>query len=516
MRRAAGAWLLGLIVGAWASLPAFAADFGELLKRVPGEANALVMLDVEQLLKTPMAVKEKWSESYEARFRQGGLVVPPKTNRFAVAAQIDMETMRPAWEAWVVDLAYTPSDSQLAKLSGGKIDKIGGHSAIRLNDQLCAVQFQPQRYGLHWPGARQAVARWIVDADLRPEPELSKYLKESVGFAERGAPIILALDLTDMFSAEYIREKLEDSPAAKEFKLDLDATSKQLASIRGVSLGVTVTASRYGKIKVDFAEPITLQPDAAKALLLEILGRHGLMIDEFEEWKVGVSGKQVTLEGTLLKGGFRRVLSLVDAPPSLQTPEPTMMPMPMPNPMTPMTVSPGQADKQKMIAASQEYYRTVIGLLDELRGKRMTSDFYTWGQIGAWFEKYARHIDRLPILNVDPEMLEYGAYIAGSLRDAEKALKGIGPKSRLRQNEVGPIYDVRTSYMPIGSTWAGNYGVYAWQSKENLTAEGIAKSHIRTQEKIQGNVTANTIWQGIEESNGAIRRHMTQKYQVEF
>lgn len=67
------------------------------------------------------------------------------------------------------------------------------------------------------------------------------------------------------------------------------------------------------------------------------------------------------------------------------------------------------------------------------RGKRKSTEFVTWGQVGGWFERYARKIDNLPILNVDPEMLDYGVFVADSLRQSETVMKGIGAKSGMRK-----------------------------------------------------------------------------------
>ena len=504
--RAAHPWLLAILAVTLSGTTLQAQqDYNDLLVNIPAGANTIVLFDANALLQSPIADKQQWKEKYEERFREGGLVIPPRTDRFVVVSQIDWTTMQPDWESWLLRLQFIPSDAELTKRSGGSLDMISGKIVLQLHEKLGAVRFQPFLYGLHWPGGRQTLGRWISETEGRKTPALPSYLAEAVRFAEAGAPIILAADLTNAVSPATIRERLEDSPAAKQGKLDIESTAKWLASIRGVSLGITVGKTRFGKIKVDFSEAVPVSPEAAKSLLLEVLGRHGLMVDEFETWKPGVAGKQFTLEGTLETAGMRRVTSLFDAPPSLQTPEPAMAaPMPMQDP------------KQATIAASQEYYRTIVKLLDELRGKRNTSDFYTWSQIGTWYEKYARHIDRLPIVNVDPDLLQYGSFVSSSLRDAGNSLKGIAPKTALKVQQVPDQYNTSSTYVPVGSNWAGSYGVYAWNSTYDRDRTGRLKSQASTQERISSNMNANTIMQALEESTGAIRKHLTQKYQVDF
>jgi hypothetical protein len=158
----------------------------------------------------------------------------------------------------------------------------------------------------------------------------------------------------------------------------------------------------------------------------------------------------------------------------------------------------------------------VATLIDDLRKKKMSSEFATFNQVGTWFERYARHIDRLPILNVDSQLLQYGKFVSDSLRDAEKSLKGIAPASRLAEQKVPTQYNVNTSYTPIGANWGGSYGAYAWNATVDNRRTGTEKAKVRTQERISGNLSANLIMQGLDAATGDIRRVMTEKYQAEF
>jgi hypothetical protein len=166
--------------------------------------------------------------------------------------------------------------------------------------------------------------------------------------------------------------------------------------------------------------------------------------------------------------------------------------------------------------ASKQYFGQVVSLIDDLRLKRSSTEFVSWNQVGTWFEKYARKIDRMPTLNVDPELLKYGAWVSSSMRDAESSLKGIGPQSRLRQLEVPNQYNVQTYSVPIGVTEYGAYGWGGWSATEDLSARGQELAKVRTQERIRGTTSANTTAQGIEQATGDMRRYLTQKYQMEF
>jgi len=107
---------------------------------------------------------------------------------------------------------------------------------------------------------------------------------------------------------EEVKAKLAAFESLKG--IDLDKASQALASIRGLTLGLTVTDRRNGAIRVDFNEDISVIRDVAKPLLLEALGNQGMMINEFRDWNVQVTEKQVRLSGTLEDCGTRSPVEL--------------------------------------------------------------------------------------------------------------------------------------------------------------------------------------------------------------
>lgn len=82
-----------------------------------------------------------------------------------------------------------------------------------------------------------------------------------------------------------------------------------------------------------------------------------------------------------------------------------------------------------LIESTQKYYTSVAHLLENLRAQK--SDWKTMGQLAQWFENYGRHVDQLPTLGVDKEMLQYGAYISSQLHNASMGLKGVTIQKRV-------------------------------------------------------------------------------------
>jgi hypothetical protein len=125
-------------------------------------------------------------------------------------------------------------------------------------------------------------------------------MQQAVKFAEGNAGIILALDLQHFVAAADARAALAEWDLLKDRDVDLDQVAEVLASIRGVMLGVSVVDQRSGAIRVDFDQDASVLQEFAKPLLLEVLARRGLMIDEFQEWTAEVRGKTIALRGCAL------------------------------------------------------------------------------------------------------------------------------------------------------------------------------------------------------------------------
>jgi hypothetical protein len=375
---------------------------------------------------------------------------------------------------------------------------------VALPGDAYIVKFAPQVLAALAPANRQLVGRWVRAAETSTAPRLSPYLMEAFGFANNlGTPLVLAIDLQDVATPEAIRAMLEESgkykdPAALQQRVDL------LASVRGVTLGITLTSDEpFGKVKVDFANNVTVTPDEAKAILLQALEKRGAMLDELVDWKANVAGNQVTLEGNLTRTGTRRIASLFDRPPAFKADAATD---------TQLTADPSQPNAQ----ASQEYYRRVVELFEDLRQKpKREGSGYTIGSIGVWCDNYSRKIDKLPILGVDPELVEFGAYTADGLRAAAESIKMIGARKNVRQVNAQPQYDYNTYSTSYGYGYRSDYRGYGG-NVPYTTAYSQELARIATEERAAGATDARGIFDQLEKAQSEIRRKMTMKYNVEF
>jgi hypothetical protein len=485
-------------------------QFKTLIRHVPEEANTLVLFDVEGIMATPLAQKEGWRERHENLSSSGLILVPPDANQFVLASQMDVELMVPRWSATVMNLSYEPSMMKVVQKYGGNVDEIDGQEAAVLPNDTYVVKFGKVLAGTMFPADRQKATRWVKNAYSSSSPEpLGEYLSEAEGFAEKnGTPIILAINLEHVFSPSFIRHRLDSVESLKGKNVDLDQLAKVMASIRGATLGITITDHMFGGLKVDFSEDVSMAKEFAKPLLLEVLANHGAMIQEFKDWKMQVSGKHMLLRGPLYKSGIQRICTVLDSPADLR-------PVATPN------LKDGETNESLVARTTLQYYKMLGQLLDDIVDKRKETRTQTAGLVAMWYKQYASKIDAMPILNVDPEMVQFGSQVAGALRQAQGSMQGVGVQQASGMANMQGANVVDYAYAGGGGERYGFYGggyAYRYQSnpRASLRADGAEIARIKTNARIQGYGAANQTMQGVTVAMADMRKKMTLKYKIEF
>jgi hypothetical protein len=172
------------------------------------------------------------------------------------------------------------------------------------------------------------------------------------------------------------------------------------------------------------------------------------------------------------------------------------------------------------VLSSQNYFKSIEQLVNDLSEHRKSGK--TSGQVAMWFGKYARRIDGLPVLHVDPQLVQFGASVANQLRQAESAMQGIGENTASQISET-PDAIVDDSSFRAGAAVGrfGGFGAgYSYRYREDPRASARAgfqqDAQIRTQARVSGNASANQIMQEVESEMAQERNQLTEKYQVEF
>jgi len=501
-----------------------AAQFRELANRVPHSANAMVLLNVEKILQSPKAVAEDWKDKVDKAFEAGLSRIPPKTLRYVVASQIDFESMQPRWEAAVADFSVAPTLDMIADAREGTHDKIGNVPAVVLPADAFILQLAEKTLGALAPANRQEATRWIRQLSDPKASRLSQYLQKGASYSDNaGTEVIMVLDLDGVFPPEQVLKYLKTKKALDPFAGDRVDLAKLIAEMEGIRVGVRIGEKLSGRITLDFDNDASKAEPFAKAILLEALADAGMRIEDLDAWTQEVKGTTISLSGEITGPGLRKLLSIVESPASAEVAEKAEAE----KPAAAQPASPGdQAARQAQ--ATLRYFKSVNKFLADL--KNDMRDLKTMGQAAVWCDKYARKIEKLPMLEVDPEMLDYGNFVATSLRGGALNTRNTniqaGAQSYQTQGTVGwggdPYYYGGYGY-GRGVYGGGWYGGPVANRAATRTAAGIEmRSELAQKRTIRNQAQANiagdlqSIKAELVQVTNGIRRKMTDRYKIEF
>ena len=463
-------------------------QFDKLLSRLPVSTNALMVIDVESVHRSALAVKEGWKDRHETAYVNQPLILPPESRRLVLAAQMNPNhDFAQTWEGAVVELTEDISMRSIARAEGGYVDQIAGRPAAWTPSDAYFVEFDSKTVGIMHPAHRQAVARWAEYADRNRTVSLSPYLKRAAASVDARTQIVLAMDLDNVVQPHRLQERLRES----EFTRDDPAKQQQwfqlIKGIQGVGLSVDIGTSARATLQVDFSASTAPLGRDAKAVLLSVLEQHGIAVSEMRDWSASVSGTSLKLSGVLTASGMRRLFSLLELPTAKFS--------------SLKDESYVVSNEDDVIAkASQGYFKSVSTLLNDLHNEMATNRDARRNMSAVYLERYGRRIDRLPILNVDEELLAYGAAVSETLRGVSSSSRMAGVRSGVRKSSVYGNYQYE---------YDGN-GYYTSRDNANV------KYQIQTEERAEARAVQFKSFKEIEDETAAIRVQMTRKYKVEF
>lgn len=468
--------------------------FESLLNKIPPAANAVVIIDVQQTLAAPLAEKEGWGKQLELAYVSRPIFLPPEATKLVMAANLQAgDHFRRQWELAVMQLSEPMGMRAIARSEGGYVETLRNRDVAWTPSNAYFVGLNDRQLGVVYPADRQFASRWIGFADKNSRPMLSDYLREATRNTSDKVQILQAIDLTDVVQPHTLDERIKNSELFKKAKIDSNTAVPLLASIRGAALRIMVGDDAQGQLRIDFGKDIEALKPIAKDLILNVLDDLGSSIPDFESWKVNVQGKSILMNGPFSQDGLRRVFSVVELPSGKFS-------------MLKEGEEPREEGTPESLIreASQTYFSSIGVLLKdlkrELRGNKATS---------AIMERYAGRIDRMPILNVDDDLLDYGSGVSQTLRGMALSRRQGGIKSGSQTAGMGgggySNYQYDYGYFDVsGDRYSGARASAA--DRASIKAQAMAESkNVRVKGSKQ-----------IAEATAEIRRQMTKKYGVEF
>jgi hypothetical protein len=442
------------------------------------------------------------------------LMLPPSAERAVLAAELDIASLRPQWEAAVMTLSVDPTVQQIAAKHHGLVDDIAGIGAVWLPPNICVVKLAPKLFGLLTEANRQEATRWIAGATDKTEEPLSAYLEQSVSYADTaGTQMILAVDLAGALRADAIRAQVAESKLLDP--LDEAATAKLFAGLQGVKFGVIVTDKLNGKLQLDFADDATSLAPIAKPLILAIVGSAGAMLGEFNDWKAEAKGTSLALEGELTPSGLRRIFSLLSIDASVIRDDDSTLEAITP-PVASAKKTPPPTEEELTAKASLRYFKAVDKYIDDSKNLNRADSIQ---QAALWLENFARRVDNLPKANVDPDLIKFGAYTSQTFRYVVDQAYGIQDKLATMQEPQQPV-TYQEAYVPTFNTV--NYGgYYMRQYAPYYSATYDNNSYNQKLQKDSDAVykmrqEAQTTLAQLQKNTETVRKNLTDKYKLKF
>jgi hypothetical protein len=478
----------------WAALLALGpsvawASFQSLAERLPPATNALVAIDVEKVLNSPLATQEQWRQDMQSRWDKQPLMIPPGSARVLTAAWVKMPAMDSVWEMSLIEMDKVPTAEELAKAEGGYVDKVWDKIAACSPINAYFVPMDGKTLASLTPADRTEIVRWVRQAPKPGGNATSPYIQEVVSTLGEKTDILMAMDLEAAFGLPNIRRFLANTEIPELPKNQHDDVAAILSTLKGLTLDIKVDKDIRGKLTLHLDRDTDRLRLSANPLTLEVLRAAGMRLDDLKDWNFAVSGKQVRAEGKLSRPALRQLLSVVQSPIPAATSAPKAPPSGQP------TTDP--------VVASQRYYKSICTMLDGISAAASAKD------MAVWIRNTSRRIDQLPILNVDPALVEWGALVGTKLKQAGGVM-GVA-QTQINSRVAGVMDpDYGGSYYDSNGYYVNNYNSAA---AENANRQ---RRQVALEQRGQAQAQALEIVNSVAATRPKIRAEMVAKYKVEF
>jgi hypothetical protein len=134
------------------------AQFPPLLRRVPEQANAILLMDLDALKSSRIGIAEKWAAKHKENHLAGVSTIPPNVQQLVVAANINHSTLHDTWKIAIAQLGKSMNVAELAGAEHGSVDKVAGQSVVLSPRNAYYVPFAPKVAGMMRPANRQELA----------------------------------------------------------------------------------------------------------------------------------------------------------------------------------------------------------------------------------------------------------------------------------------------------------------------------------------------------------------------
>ncbi|MFN3157748.1 MAG: hypothetical protein ACE37I_00450 [Rubinisphaera brasiliensis] len=479
-----------------------------LAVHLPEDINTISVLRLKQMLHSEKGEREHWEATLEDHLRAGTSDLPPWLDTLVVGSLTHPAAPEEVWAAGLMGHPESIQLSQLAEHFQSNVETLAGRQVVKTNRNSYVIEMPDDVFGFYRPAHRQEVAEWIRDFDAAADVRFPGYLFDA---ADEPHDVVLAIYLQDMFDPALIRERLQSDERFARHQALVDQLTPLIAGLQGARLLIDVDSQSHCQIRIDFGQDVGPSAAVIKTLFLAIVEDSGAMIDEFPSARISTSGNSVVLRCDLSDSSLRRIISLIVPPRAPMAPDALVSAATdQPAGTADGNVQPGNApensqDDAAMTAfrANRRYLQAVNRMIDDLnRASQRAADYQ---KTVTWHETFARKIEALSTVNVDPELVDFGTRTADRFRALASSLRGQGISVNT-QNQA--ITREVTSIDPgwVSANYWGGFG-YAPPSvrmKSNLSE--VREKQAAAVEK--GRLDRSKIWDMIREDQAKMQKYM--------
>ena len=467
------------------------ATFPTLAQRLPATSNAIIAVNLNRLVNSPYGKNAEWGQRMADAWAKQPLMIPPGASLVLMAADVKTNSMESNWELSLMEMEKIPSLESLAKGDGGHIDRVWDKDAVCSPVNAYFIPLDGKVLASITPAERSPIVRWLRQP-INPDGNVtSPYIKAALAGLSDQTDIVMALDLDSAFGVPAIRKWLDESDIPEVNAKNIDELSRVLGAMNGITLEIRVTDKISGKATVQFDRDAAPLKDSAKPIMLGILNHVGMRIDDIPNWTFDASGKQITMQGDLSDASLSRLLSIVQSP------------VPGAVAVVPAAGTDGATPDDPALA-SQKYYKSICAILDGVQGGKSASE------TAVWVRGACKRVDQLPILNVDPALVEWGGMVSTKLKQAAVVM-GVG-QTQMNARVAGVADPTYTSSMNYNGSTSDDVAANR-AARENANKQ---RRQAALEQKAQSQEQALGIVNEIAETRPKIRADMVAKYKVEF
>jgi hypothetical protein len=496
------------MLAVWAASPCLARAQSPniaLANKLPGGSNAVLVLDVEKFINSALGKANDLQAKLISGYADRPLAVPATARRVAVGSSVHPFGLRAIWQTAVIELAGTPRLEPMLRAQGGYLDKIDSRDAAWTPRDAYYVVLDDKTLAVARPAQRQLVRGWLAGKD---RPSFAPYIASALA-TSGDVDGVLAVDLNDVVGAPAIRHAygMGKLPSLEKIEgADTDKLVQSLASVRGMTLTMRVTDQIKAQWVIDFQQPVAELGAQAKPFVIDVMTAADLYEPGLDKWEFKADGKRIVGTGTMELAGVNRLIGLLspvnigDADASTKAAADGAVP-----PANGSAGAQPASDPQKQAAAaSQAYYRAVSKKLDTIGIKPSPQ------QGAAWLVAQARQIEQLPLVDVDPELAEWGASVSSAFYRAAQELSVGQQRAQVAADRIeSPVS--QTAYTPTGTGSSDTP-----ESRAAFRNAQRQRREAAQNERGQAAERAFNVFNEILPTRQKIRAAMVQKYGVEF